>query len=98
MQRRATSKRRAAEADKEIDMDDKEATPVEDLEEILPPIEPSRPVQQEEQIEKPTQTGDANLLEILRAMNKNMESMNKKMEDSQKKTEESLNKNIVQSK
>ena len=49
MQRRATSKKRAAEVDKEINMDDKEATPVEDLEEILPPIEPNRPIQQEEQ-------------------------------------------------
>ena len=32
MQRRATSKKRAAEADKEVDMGDKEATPVEDPE------------------------------------------------------------------
>ena len=32
MQWRATSKKRAAEMEKEINMDDKEATPVEDLE------------------------------------------------------------------
>ena len=45
MKRRATSKKRAEEVDKEINMDDKEATPVGDVEEILPPTEPSRPVQ-----------------------------------------------------
>ena len=94
MQRRATSKRRAAEADKEIDMDDKEATPVEDLEEILPPTEPSRPVPQEEQIEKPTQTGDADFLEILRAMNKNMESLKENFNEKLNKNNESLTKNM----
>ena len=36
MQRRATSKKRAAEAEKEIDMGDKEATPVEIVETLLP--------------------------------------------------------------
>ena len=34
MQRRATSKKRAAEAEKEVDMGDKEAAPVEDLHRI----------------------------------------------------------------
>ena len=34
MQRRATSKKRAAEAEKEMDMGDKEATPVEDPEAV----------------------------------------------------------------
>ena len=63
MQRRTTSKRRAAEADKEIDMDDKEATSVEDLEEILPPTEPSRPVQQEEQPDRPAQAENADFKE-----------------------------------
>ena len=61
MQRRATSKKRAAEVDKEINMEDKEATPVEDIEEILTPKEPNRPVQHE----KPTQTGEANLIDCL---------------------------------
>ena len=37
MQRRATSKKRAAEAEKEIDMGDKEATPVEDIEVLVYP-------------------------------------------------------------
>ena len=41
MQRRATSKKRGAEkegkVEKEINMDDKEATPVEDIEELLYP-------------------------------------------------------------
>ena len=42
MQRRATSKKRAAEAEKEINMEDKEATPVEDVEVLLPPEEPKQ--------------------------------------------------------
>ena len=36
MQPRATSMKRAAEAEKEINMEDKEATPVEDVERLLP--------------------------------------------------------------
>ena len=86
MQRRATSKRRAAEADKEIVMDDKEATPVEDLEEILPPIEPSRPIQTEELHERPAITGDINIMEML----KNMMEENRKSVESTNKNIESL--------
>ena len=59
-------KKRAAEAEKQIekiDMDDKEATPIEDIEGRLPPAEPNQPEQQEEQPEKHTQTGDVNLKE-----------------------------------
>ena len=55
MQRRATPKKRATDAEKEIDMEEKEATPVEEVESLLPPAEPDRP----------TQTGDANVLEML---------------------------------
>ena len=65
MHRRATSKKRAAEAEKELDMDDKEATSVEDIEVVLPPAEQKQPAQRKEQQEKPTQTGDANLLEMM---------------------------------
>ena len=36
MQSRATSKKRAAEAEKDVDMGDKEATPVEDIEVLVP--------------------------------------------------------------
>ena len=68
MQRRATSKKRTAEVEKEINMDDKEATPVEDIEEILHPAEPTKPAQQEKQLEKPTQTGDANFIEMMEKM------------------------------
>ena len=66
MKKRALSKKRAAEAEKEIveiDMDDKEATPVEDLEGRLPPEEPKQPTQPKEQPEIPTQTGEVNLQE-----------------------------------
>ena len=82
MQRRATSKKRAAEVEKEINMDDKEATPVGDIEEILPPAEPEQP----KQPERPARTGDVSLQEIMRVMMEN----NKRTEDSQKKMEESL--------
>ena len=58
MQRRATSKKRAAEAEKEIDMGDKEATPVEEVELLLPPVEPK-------QSEEPTQTREVNLLSLI---------------------------------
>ena len=63
MQRRATSKKRAAEAEKEIEinMEDKEATPVEDMEMLLPPAEPKQPAQPKIQLDIPTQTGDVNL-------------------------------------
>ena len=85
MHRRATPKKCVAEVEKEINMDDKEVTPGEDIEEILHPAEPNRPVQQEEQPEKPTQTGDANLMEMMKKMmeenRKNIESLK---EDSQK--------------
>ena len=43
MQRRATLKKRAAEAEKELNMDDKEATPVEDVEKILQRVEHKQP-------------------------------------------------------
>ena len=51
MHKRATSKKRAAEAEKEISMEDTEATPVADVEMLLPPAEPNKPTQQEEQTE-----------------------------------------------
>lgn len=87
MHRRATSKKRAAEAEKEIDMEDKEATPVEDVEGILPPAEPNKPTQQE----KPTQPMEPNFLEMMRVMmEENREKMEKKMEETSKKMEEKL--------
>ena len=46
MHRRATSKKRAVEAEQEIDMEDKETAPVEDAELILPPAEPTEPIPQ----------------------------------------------------
>ena len=49
MPKRATSKKRVAEAKKEIGMDDKKATPGEDIEVRLPPVELNQPAQQEEQ-------------------------------------------------
>ena len=63
MQRRATSKKRAAEAEKEVDMGDKEATPIEDPEVLLNPVEPKQPAPPEEQPEVTTQTGEVNVPE-----------------------------------
>ena len=60
MQRRATSKKRVAEAEKEVDMGDKEATPVEDPEGLLTQVEPKQPAPPKEQPEVTTQTGEAN--------------------------------------
>ena len=64
--------------EKEINMDDKEVTPVGDVEEILPPTEPNRPVQTEELHERPTITGDINLMEMIKNL---MENSRKMMED-----------------
>ena len=65
MQGRATSKKRAAEAEKEIEinMEDKEATPVEDVERLLPPVLSKLPARPKEQPEMPTQTGEINFRE-----------------------------------
>ena len=72
MQKRATSKKRAVDAEPKINMDKKEATPVED-EVILPPMEPAKPTR-EEQPEKPTQTGDVNFQEtMIRMLNEIIE-------------------------
>ena len=72
MYRISTSKRRAAETEKETRMEEKEATSVEDMEEILITVgdrqpEPMEDIQQPEgqpevkQPEKPTPTADANI-------------------------------------
>ena len=61
MQCRATSKKRAAEAEKEVEMDteNKEATPVEDVERLLPPVEPKQPAPPEEQLKYQRQQGSS---------------------------------------
>ena len=61
MQRRATSKKRAAEAEKEMDMGDKEATPVEDPEVLVVQVEHKQQETPAEQPEVTTQTGEANV-------------------------------------
>ena len=82
MQRRATSKKRAAEAEKEVDMGDKEATPVEDIEVLVTPVEHKQPAPPEEQPEVPKQTGDVNVPEKEKEKSKTMEDskMDKIME------------------
>ena len=54
MQRRATSKKRAAEAEKEVDMGDKEATPIGDPEVLVTPVEPKQTAPPEKQPEVTT--------------------------------------------
>ena len=63
MQRRATSKKRAAEAKREVDMGDKEATPVENIEVLVAPVEQKQPAPPEEQPEVPTETVEVNVPE-----------------------------------
>ena len=70
MQQRATSKKRAADAEKEINMDEKEATPVEDIEAILPPTEPNRPAQPE----------SVSLQDMIRIMGEFSKTLSKKIE------------------
>ena len=65
MPKRSTSKKRATELEKEIDMENKEATPVEDLEMTLPPVEPNQPALPEKQSEKPITTEEAKLDKIM---------------------------------
>ena len=100
--RRATSKKRAAEAEKELNMDDKEATPVEDVEEILERVERKKPAPPEEQPEIHTQTGDVHVQdkEVEKPktteeskMDKLMEmfmQMKKDMEENSKKMEKKM--------
>ena len=80
MQRRATSKKRAAEAEKEVDMGDKEATPIEDIEVLVTPVEHKQPAPPEEQPEVPTQTGDVNVPEKEKSKTMEDSKMDKIME------------------
>ena len=83
-QKRSTSKKRAADADPKINMDEKEATPVEDVEARLPPIEPEKPAQRGDQPGQPTQPEGMNLVEMMRNMmeetlKNNMESLKQEL-------------------
>ncbi|KAI0243815.1 hypothetical protein L0F63_007377 [Massospora cicadina] len=97
MQRRATSKKRAAEAEKEVDMGDKEATPVEDLEVLLTPVEPKQPAPPEEQPERMEELREDNQLlrEELREVNQ--ENMNK-LDERIELAKEELNRKITDTK
>ena len=79
-QKRSTSKKRAADADQKINMDEKEATPVEEVEEVLPPKEP----------EQPTQSGDANIMEMMKFMKEQFQ----KMDDSNKELKADNQRNL----
>ena len=97
MHKRATSIKRAAEAEKEISMEDTEATPVKDVEMLLPPAEPNKSTQQKEQHEKLTQTGDKDLQEtmmrILIGIQEDNTKTSKKIEEKSKKMEEKMEEN-----
>ena len=67
MHRRATSKKRVVEAEQEIDMEDKEATPVEDVELTLPPAEPTQ--KEDTKMER--------IMELFQLMMKEMDSTDK---------------------
>ena len=63
---------------RQVNMEDKEATPVEDVETLLPPVEPKQPAPPEEQPEKPSQTENVAIQEMLRIM---MEKMDENKEE-----------------
>ena len=54
---------------------------MEDVEMILPPAEPTKPVLQEKQPEKPTPTENAAMQEMFRLMMEKMDENSKKMEE-----------------
>ena len=78
------------EAEQEIDMEDKEATPVEDIEKRLPPAEPTEPIPQGKQADKPEQTEEINFQETLVRMMMEMREASKKAEENSKKSREEL--------
>ena len=89
MHRRPTSKKRAVDAEQEINMDEKEAMPVEDIKAILPPMEPTKPTRRAGQPEQPTKQGDANFLEMMKFMKEQFTQIDKKMDDTNKKIDDS---------
>ena len=99
------SKKRAVEAEREINMDDKVATPVEQIGAILPPVEPNRPAQPENvslqdimrlmgEFSETLKNNNKELKEGLNETNKKIDGNSKKMEekidDNSKKMEESM--------
>ena len=62
-------------------MEDKEATPVEDVELMLPPAEPTEPVSQGKQPDKPTQTCVVAMQEMFRLMMEKMKADNKRLKE-----------------
>ena len=82
---------RDRDADPKINMDEKEATPVEDVEVIPPPMEPNRPVQTEE--EKFRETMMRMLEQLGQQMNDSKtdnKKLSEKIDDSNKKLKEEL--------
>ena len=89
MPKRSTSKKRAAELEKEIDMENKEATPVEGMKIRLPPAEPNQPALKEKQLEKSNTKEDTKMdkmMEIfLREFKSMKEELCQKMDDSHRR-------------
>ena len=93
MPKRAISKKRAVEAEEEIDMENKEATPVEDVEMILPPVEPTKPMSQEEQPEKSTTKEDTILdkvMEMFLQISQKMDCTKEELSKERKEDNQSL--------
>ena len=82
----------------EMDMENKEATPVEDVERLLPPVLFKQPAQPEEQPEMHTQTGEVNLQEKSKTMeDRRMEKIMEifmKMDENRKEDSQSLSKKM----
>ena len=81
-------------------MDDKEATPVEDVEQILPPMEPAEPIQSENQPEKPTQTEEERfqkMMMVIMGIKQDFKEEFKKIDSNSKKMEEKIDNNMIDS-
>ena len=52
MHKRVSSLRQTKEAEKEVRVEEKEVTSVEDVEQVLPPMEPAEPIQSGEDVYK----------------------------------------------
>ena len=74
MHKRATSKKRAAEAEKEISMEDTEATPVEEVEAIIKEAQGDRP-------EPNRVTESVDMKSIMEYLKQSHEDSNKEMEE-----------------
>ncbi|KAI0231214.1 hypothetical protein L0F63_007209, partial [Massospora cicadina] len=89
-------KKRAMEAEQEVDMEDKEATPVEDVESMLPPAEPNKPAPQEEQPEKSTTKEDTKFDQMMEMLLREFKTTKEELEELKETNQENMNRKKVE--